>query len=107
MTKLARAITAAAMAVVMTTTMAATSLAANDISVCSACGHTTQVGSIEGPYQYSFLGTHTFKDDNGNLKTCTITQKIGFIVERCTKCGTVVSKNSTTIGGEIHSINHS
>ena len=102
MTKLARAISAAAMAVVMTTTMAATSLAANDISVCSTCGHTTQVGSIEGPYQYSFLGTHTLTDG----RTCTVTQKIGFIVERCTKCGTVVSKNSTTIGGEIHSIKH-
>ncbi|CCY17218.1 unknown [Eubacterium sp. CAG:786] len=102
MTKLARAISAAAMAVVMTTTMAATSLAANDISVCSTCGHTTQVGSIEGPYQYSFLGTHTLTDG----RICTVTQKIGFIVERCTKCGTVVSKNSTTIGGEIHSINH-
>lgn len=103
MTKLARAISAAAMAVVMTTTMAATSLAANDISVCSTCGHTTQVGSIEGPYQYSFIGTHKPYNDE---RTCTITQKIGFIVERCTKCGTVVSKNSTTIGGRIHSINH-
>lgn len=106
MTKLARAISAAAMAVVMTTTMAATSLAANDISVCSTCGHTTQVGSIEGPYHYTFVRTHTFKDANENKQTCTITKKVGYLVERCTSCGTVVSKNSYTFGEEIHSIKH-
>lgn len=103
MTKLARAISAAAMAVVMTTTMAATSLAANDISVCSTCGHTTQVGSIEGPYHYSYVGTHNPYGDN---RTCTITKKVGYLVERCTSCGTVVSKNSYTFGEEIHSIKH-
>lgn len=102
MTKLARAITAAAMAVVMTTTMAATSLAANDISVCSTCGHTNQVGSIEGPYHYTFVGTHKTENDD----TCTVTKKVGYLVERCTSCGTVVSKNSYTFGEEIHSINH-
>ncbi len=102
MTKLARAISAAAMAVVMTTTMAATSLAANDISVCSTCGHTTQVGSIEGPYHYTFVGTHELSDG----RTCTITKKVGYLVERCTSCGTVVSKNSYTFGEEIHSIKH-
>lgn len=105
MTKLAKTITTVVMAAVMTITMAVTSSAANDIAVCSTCGHTTQVGSIEGPYHYSYVGSHTVTV-NGVNKTCTMTQKVGYIVERCTNCGTVVSKNSTTIGGVIHSINH-
>ena len=91
------------MAVVMTATMAATSSAANDISVYSTCGHTTQVGSIEGPYHYSFYGTHVPENDT---RTCTITKRVGYLVERCTSCGTVVSKNSYTFGEKIHSINH-
>lgn len=68
---------------------------ADDVAVCSSCGHTTLSASVSGPYHYEY----TQHDHDGDgIIDCTITKTIGILTQRCSNCGTIVYQEATTTG---------
>lgn len=97
MKKYVKKLTAAVIAVIMVMGMAV-SASAENIAVCSTCGHSTQTTAIEGPYHYTYVGPCS---TNAN---CTITKKVGILRQRCTLCGAILSESAYIIPTPIHSV---
>lgn len=95
-------IAAIALAAALTAGVSVYAAADNGIEICSTCGHTSQTSSVEAPYHYTYVGSHTV-----NGKTCTITRKVGILRSRCNNCGAIVSEVDYVIPTDIHSISHS
>ncbi len=74
---------------------------ADSPSTYSDCYHGTLTASVEGPYHEATYYEHMYQG-----KTCRVTRSVGFLVQRCVHCGTIVSKDSYTIPIDHHSISH-